>query len=56
VNEEEARNMANRLCQEECIYCGMSSGANVYVTLKIAQRLKKIRMLLLLLLTEEIDI
>lgn len=41
VTAEEARNMANRLCQEEGIYCGMSSGANVYVALKIAKRLKK---------------
>jgi cystathionine beta-synthase len=41
VNEEEARNMANRLSREEGIYCGMSSGANVHVALKIAQRLKK---------------
>lgn len=41
VPAEEARNMANRLCQEEGIYCGMSSGANVYVALKIAQRLEK---------------
>ena len=41
VSTEEARNMANRLCQEEGIYCGMSSGANVHVALKIAQRMKK---------------
>lgn len=41
VTAEEARNIANRLCQEEGIYCGMSSGANVYVALKIAQRLEK---------------
>ena len=39
VTEEEAREMANRLCREEGIYCGMSSGANVAVALKIAQRL-----------------
>lgn len=41
VTNKEARNIANRLCQEEGIYCGMSSGANVYVALKIAQRLEK---------------
>ena len=41
VNEEDARTMANRLCQEEGIYCGMSSGANVFVALKIAERLQK---------------
>lgn len=39
VSTEEARNMANRLCREEGIFCGMSSGANVAVALKIAQRL-----------------
>jgi len=41
VSAEDARNMANRLCQEEGIYCGMSSGANVFVALKIAERMKK---------------
>jgi len=41
VTTEDARNMANRLCHEEGIYCGMSSGANVHVALKIAQRLEK---------------
>lgn len=39
VTAEEARDMANRLCQEEGIFCGMSSGANVAVALKIAQEL-----------------
>ncbi|MDA4128895.1 MAG: cysteine synthase family protein [Thaumarchaeota archaeon] len=38
---EEARDMANRLCREEGIYCGMSSGANVAVALKVARTLKK---------------
>lgn len=41
VTTEEARYMANRLASEEGIYCGMSSGANVFVALKIAERLKK---------------
>jgi len=41
VTTEEARAMANRLCKEEGIYCGMSSGANVFVALKIAEQLKK---------------
>ncbi len=41
VSEEDARNTANRLCKEEGIYCGMSSGANVFVALKIAERMKK---------------
>lgn len=39
VSTEEAREMANRLCKEEGIFCGMSSGANVAVALKIAKRL-----------------
>lgn len=39
VSEEEARDMANRLCREEGIFCGMSSGANVAAAIKIAQRL-----------------
>ena len=33
--------MANCLAREEGIYCGMSSGANVAVAIKIAQRLGK---------------
>jgi len=41
VSSEEARNMANRLCREEGIYCGMSSGANVCVALRIAGRMKE---------------
>ncbi len=39
ISSEEAREMANRLCKEEGIYCGMSSGANVAVALKIAERM-----------------
>ena len=39
VSNEEAREMANRLCQEEGIYCGMSSGANVAIALRLAKRL-----------------
>lgn len=41
ITTEEARDMANRLCREEGVYCGMSSGANVAVALKIARRLGK---------------
>lgn len=37
VSTEDARNMANRLCREEGIWCGMSSGANVYAALKVAE-------------------
>jgi cysteine synthase len=40
VTTEEARDMANRLCKEEGIWCGMSSGANVYAALKVAEKLE----------------
>lgn len=40
VSEEDARNMANRLCREEGIYCGMSSGANVLIASRIAERIQ----------------
>lgn len=40
VSNEEAKAMADRLCQEEGIYCGMSSGANVAVALRIAERME----------------
>lgn len=43
VTAEEARQMANRLAEEEGIFCGMSSGANVHVALKLAERMKKNR-------------
>ncbi|TFG08535.1 cysteine synthase family protein [Candidatus Thorarchaeota archaeon] len=39
VTQDDARNMANRLCKEEGIYCGMSSGANVHSALKVAETL-----------------
>lgn len=39
VSDEEAREMANRLCREEGIFCGMSSGANVAVALRVARLL-----------------
>jgi len=41
VSTEEAREIANRLCREEGIYCGMSSGANVYAALKVAEKMEK---------------
>jgi cystathionine beta-synthase len=40
VSDEEARDMANRLAQEEGIWCGISSGANVLAALKVAKRMK----------------
>jgi len=39
ITSEEAREMANRLCSEEGIYCGMSSGANVCIAMRIASRM-----------------
>lgn len=41
VEDTEARDMANRLAKEEGIWCGMSSGANVFAALKMAERMKK---------------
>jgi len=41
VTQDDARAMANRLCQEEGIYCGMSSGANVLSALKVAEKLEE---------------
>jgi len=41
VSDPDARSMMNRLCREEGLFCGMSSGANVYAALKIAKRLRK---------------
>lgn len=41
VNDVDARLMMNSLCREEGLFCGMSSGANVYAALKIAKRLGK---------------
>ena len=39
VNDTDARLMMNRLCREEGLFCGMSSGANVHAALKVAQKL-----------------
>lgn len=41
VKDDDARDMMNRLCREEGLFCGMSSGANVYAALNIAKRLGK---------------
>jgi cysteine synthase len=37
VKDEDAVEMAHRLCEEEGLFCGMSSGANVHLALQIAQ-------------------
>ena len=41
VKDEDAREMANRLCREEGLFCGMSSGANVYAAIQLAKKMKK---------------
>jgi len=41
VRNEDAKNMADRLCREEGLFCGMSSGANVFAALELAKRMKK---------------
>jgi cysteine synthase A len=41
VKNEDAKNMADRLCKEEGLFCGMSSGANVYAAIEMAKKIKK---------------
>lgn len=41
VNEEEAKEMAQRLAAEEGIFAGMSSGGSVATAIKVAQKLDK---------------
>jgi cysteine synthase len=41
ITSDEAREMANRLCSEEGVYCGMSSGANVCVAMKLAAKMEE---------------
>lgn len=40
VNNEDARRMAYRLSSEEGIFCGMSTGANVFVAINEAKKLR----------------
>jgi cysteine synthase A len=40
VSAEDARDMANRLCREEGVWCGMSSGANVLAAYNVAKKMK----------------
>ena len=40
VRNQDAKNMADRLCQEEGLFCGMSSGANVYAAIEMAKKMK----------------
>lgn len=41
VNETDAIQMAHQLAEQEGLFCGLSSGANVYAALQIAKTLKK---------------
>jgi cysteine synthase A len=41
VRNEDAKNMADRLCREEGLFCGMSSGANVFAAVEIAKGMEK---------------
>ncbi len=39
VKDPEARDMTNRLAKEEGIFCGLSSGANVWAAIELAKKL-----------------
>ena len=39
VSDDDVRATMNSLCREEGLFCGMSSGANVYAALKVAKKL-----------------
>ena len=41
VKNTDAKNMADRLCREEGLYCGMSSGANVLAAIEMAKTMEK---------------
>ena len=41
IENADAKNMADRLCREEGLYCGMSSGANVCAAIQMAQSMEK---------------
>ena len=43
IKNEEAVNMANKLAKEEGLFCGISSGANVLASIKIAKKYPKLR-------------
>jgi cysteine synthase len=40
VRNEDAKNMADRLCREEGLFCGMSSGANVFAAIELARKME----------------
>jgi cysteine synthase A len=41
VEEGEAIEMTHRLCREEGLFCGISSGANVLAALQVARELDR---------------
>lgn len=41
IENADAKNMADRLCREEGLFCGMSSGANVCAAIQMAKTMKK---------------
>jgi cysteine synthase A len=41
VKNADAKNMADRLCREEGLFCGMSSGANVVAAIELAKKMGK---------------
>ena len=41
VENEDAKKMADRLSNEEGLFCGISSGANVYAAIQTAKKMKK---------------
>jgi len=41
VDDDDAITMAHKLTEEEGLFCGMSSGANVFVALKVARQMGK---------------
>lgn len=41
IENQDAKHMADRLCKEEGLFCGMSSGANVSAAIQLARKMKK---------------
>ena len=41
IENADAKNMVDRLCREEGLYCGMSSGANVCAAIQMAKTMEK---------------
>jgi cysteine synthase len=40
VRNDDAKNMADRLCREEGLFCGISSGANVFAAIELAKKME----------------